>query len=774
MRYVNPKDYGYVSQFIEAPLDYMNRALQDKQENFDKQQTELTEAQKEANLKGGYQTQELARKTAEAYKSKIADLSSKLSTGNIPGGINAITSLRNDFNNNPDVQTIRYDEQARALAEKQHLDPTFAESIQNYYDPKSGYVQRKSGEAFSPEWYKLYKPTDFVADHKDFYSYLKDNLRKTGETVGYDYREDADGNPIGWFQKNSNTFVRGITEQDVAPIAGKYASNPENAASHESAIYLNQKGLKESGLGLSQEEYANQLVKNYPGYHSAVETSETEKQLTKGKATIGKKGSGDKEEATVTNRLNTIMENTAAAESKSSTLTNKDMAGMLNGTPNKDGSIQVNMTDRPTYIKVLDGNVKNKEQAEENMHLTDFIGLKAEVENTKKQAEKEARDKIGIVFGEAPNDWNPFNDVMPRTTKTADGKYYIINLGQDNIALQDVNTPPGFRPTKRMTKDEFIEFETNNGMEVQKRRDANGKPLGKLAGLEDVAKQKGFDLNDPSLLKKAAKFTDDEVATNFVVTLQGLTGDRVLRPASDKNGFMDDEGNFITHNNMSITEAEGDELFGTNFWEPDNIDKLVEKGLVKRRVVKDGTGKDAEDVTVYDIPIFNKVNDNVADLSERVNSANYQAADGSQAEWFNKSIPKLREGSLETHAILKAKLQKDKAIKEYENSNPKEYNLNYALSLRDNLQNSIKNQINQGISKEEAQQTSNKIWNHYQTVIKPMPDNTPEQRKAKAKELFDLNLLINDPKTFYKLKGIANEDVGKATPQTTGSNPLGI
>lgn len=774
MRYVNPKDYNYVSQFVQMPLEYMNKSLTEKQESYDKQLNELTEAQKEANLKGGYQTQELARKTAETYKTKISDLSKQLANGNLPGGITAITSLRNDFNTNPDVQTIRYDEQARALAEKQHLDPTFANSVQNYYDPKTGYVQRKSGEAFSPEWYKLYKPTDFVADHKDFYSYLKDNLKKTGETIGYEYKEDADGNPIGWFQKNSNTFVRGITEDDVAPIAGKYASNPENAASHESAIYLHQKGLKERGEGLTPEEYKNQLVKNYPGYHSAIETNETEKQLTRGKAAAANKKGDGSEDGEVTNRLNTIMENTAASDSKSSTLTNKDMAGMLNGTPNKDGSIQVNMTDRPTYIKVLEGNVKNKAEAEENMHLTDFIGLKAELENTKKQAAKEAEAKVGLIFGTAPND-TPFKD-FKRDVKTFDGKYYIENAGSNNILLQDVNAQPSDTPTKRMTKDEFIKYETANRLALEKRRDGKGNPLGKVAGLEDAAKNKGFDLNDPNLLKKAAKFTNDPLLSDFVIKLQGLTGDRTLRPATDKNGFMDDEGNFITHNNMTMSEDEAENMFGKDSWifGKEGYKKLEEMGLLKARKVKSGEGKDAEEETVYDIPIFNKVNDNVGDLSERVNSANYQAADGSQAEWFNKNIPSLRQGSLETHAVLKAKLQKEKAVKEYENSDPKEYNLNYALGLRESLQNSIKNQINQGISKEEAQQTSNQIWNHYQNVIKPMPDNTPEQRRAKAKELFDLNLLINDNKTFYKLKGIANNDVGKPAPQITGSNPLGI
>lgn len=776
MRYVNPKDYNYVSQFVQMPLEYMNKSLTDKQEGYDKQLNELTEAQKEANLKGGYQTQELAKKTAETYKNKISELSTQLTSGNIPGGINKITSLRNEFNNNPDVQTIRYDEQARALAEKQHLDPTFAESVQNYYDPKAGYVQRKSGETFSPEWYKLYKPTDFVADHKDFYSYLKDNLRKTGETIGYEYKEDAEGNPIGWFQKNSNTFVRGITEDDVAPIAGKYASNPENAASHESAIYLNQKKLKEQGAELTTEEYRDELLRNYPGYHSSIETTESEKQLTSGKKDgATKKSSGNgQDDLELNDRLSTIMESTAASETKSSTLTSKDMSAMYNGTPNKDGTFTANMTNRPTYLQIDKNAVNGKNDAEKNMKLTSFVTLKAKENKIKKTAEKNAKAKIGLVFSEAPNDWNPFNETLPRSTKTVDGKYYIVNLGQDNIALQDVNTPPGFRPTKRMSKDEFIAFETQNGLNVEKQRDAKGKPMGHIALLEDEAKKEGFDLSDSKMLKESEKYINDESANHFVTTIQNLAGNRALTPSANKNGFMNDNGEFITSNVLTISEDEASELFGSDYWFGDwGYKHLEDLKLIKPRKVQSGEGTNKTEETVYDIPIFNKIDDNVADLSERVNSSNYQAADGSQAEWFNKQIPNLRQKSLDTHAKLKAQLQREKASELYEGKDAKIVDADFSFEMRDVLKNYKNSMINDGKTNEEIKNNSDAVLKEIRR-IHDLPTNTKEQKVEKARQMFDIKLLLNDPKTYNSIKGLSDKDVGKQTPQSSKDNPLGI
>lgn len=785
MRYVNPKDYGYVSQFIEAPLDYMNKALQSKQESFDKQQLELSEAQKEANLKGGYQTQQLARETAEAYKAKIEKLSKNLTeNGSLPGGINAITSARNEFRNNRDVQTIKKDEEAMKLAEQQHLDPTFNKSIQNYYDPKTGYVQRKSGEEFSPEWYKLYKPTDFVKDHQDFYSYLKENLRKTGEATGYEYKEDLEGNPIGWFQKNTNTFVRGITEDDVRPLATKYAANPENAASHESAIYLNQKKLKEQGQELTPEEYIDQLVSNYPGYHSSIENTETEKQLTNGKKDNSNKSKSGSEDNTdeVTDILAETIKSAANSPTNSTVLNNKTMSGMMNGSPDGKGGFNTEMTGRETYLQPGTTRVTNKTEAEQNAKVNDYIILNANYNKVKKEAENEAASKVGLIFGEAPNDI-PFKD-FKRDVKTLDGKYYVENGGSNNILLQDVNAQPSDIVTKRMTKDEFINYETNNRLILESKRDAKGQPQGKIAMIEDIAKGKGIDLNDKKLKEASLKFNpdQDEKITSAIQAINQISGTRNLKPAAGQNGFLTDNGEFITKNIMTITEAEAEELFGSDGWFQDKgYKKLENLKLISSRKVKSQDGK--EDETVYDIPVYNKVSGDVGDLSEQVNNANYQAADGSMPQYYHSEIPKIRANSKAVHTEYVERQKRKNAPVEYE-KNYKEADLNFATSTREIINQMQTDLINQGYSKEQAQSES-QIYRNYAQQIHNLPtdagknpiDNkihtAEENRKIKALEIHDFNLRLNDPETYKRIKGIS-DDVGKQNPQTTSSNPLGI
>lgn len=138
MRYVNPKDYGYVSQFIEAPLDYMNRALQDKQKNYDTNEADSNALLEKLKVKARYQDtpflQEITNKYNERVNNLVKDANGDKGSGKFLSGL---TQLRNEIDkdlttgnlygikNNREVYDKWLEERAKQKNYQKHLDENY-------------------------------------------------------------------------------------------------------------------------------------------------------------------------------------------------------------------------------------------------------------------------------------------------------------------------------------------------------------------------------------------------------------------------------------------------------------------------------------------------------------------------------------------------------------------------------------------------------------------------------------------------------------------------
>jgi hypothetical protein len=120
MRYFQPAQSQYISDYTPLPLDTMYKVGQDLVSSDQAAADALASASKAFNITGGYRSQEAAKKLSEQYNAEASRIADELASNTIDSKTAArrINTLTNSFNTSEQKKLIDYDAAKSAQVQK--------------------------------------------------------------------------------------------------------------------------------------------------------------------------------------------------------------------------------------------------------------------------------------------------------------------------------------------------------------------------------------------------------------------------------------------------------------------------------------------------------------------------------------------------------------------------------------------------------------------------------------------------------------------------------
>lgn len=702
-----------ISVYAPAPLKYIDEAGQSLQNESDKGMLAVDELQKALNIKGGYKTQQRAKDFVAEKRPILEELSNELNqTGRINGGIGRVSSVINGLKADPEYQDIMADQTATASGapDKVITQQGFNQHVQDIIDPTTGqFKQTKKGERYDDRWYNTVKPGDRNAERQPLYKQIKPVIDKI-------YSEPV---TKSWIDENGSTHTQTLQEgvetesirkEQVRKTLNDYFQNDPSIFNTQAAIYDKALSDKQGKVWGSQEEL-DATVDAFLGQYS------TEKEIQKlgadkitrpGKGAGSGSGSGVAETG-LTSELTLVLNN--IEERGESSAVNSTVAAIQNGVDNKDGTYTKNATGSEMYLKV--GTTNN---VEKDKKLGQFIPIKVGIES--------AKSKIIDSLENLEGSESVTGKIDPRT-----GLSYNMDAAGNIHESELVNN---IYKTKRIVpKDEYIRMQP----EYQK--------YAKYA-----SETYGIDIEDKDLNSavKGKSVEDLAFLNDFNIKLSGIQGQRVFTPNAQNNITTTDDGRMVSRDNLTLSEEEAEEIFGSDGWFSDKgVKKLENYKLItkyKKEVPKDGGGKELK--TFYNIPVHN-VTDLDVRTATRSSEINRWGADKNTEDQMQSK----EQRDLNTYNRIVAKKQKEKALSSISNGTPEEINQIFA-GAETAITNSSYDQATKAVLIDALKATK----------AKPAG-------KERNEELYQINLRLTDPEKFYALYGEGDSSAGKSQGEWT-------
>ena len=342
-RYTGLAPTQYSSMATPLPFNELAAIGERKQKQYDDASGLLDASKQGLILKGGYQTQDRANQFNQKITQSLGDLSKQFVEGKIqPQQLKtSITNLATQIQADPEYQTVKKDELYKENADKLFAEKNFSNKafLNQWYDPKTGDIkQTQPGQQFSPGWYTSAAPVNFKKDHEDVYNDFKSQVKTVwGEDT--DIQQDEFGRQI--ITKNGEEITQ-FTPKMAAELLQGFAADPENFNTRESVVY---KSLlrQQQGQEYTPDDYLNDLVNNYFGYHQ----NKKELQQTK---TMGvpPKGAGSRVDKPADGVPNKYLQ---FLDPKTTTVTNDALKGLfVEG--DKKGTFKVSVSNETTPMKL--------------------------------------------------------------------------------------------------------------------------------------------------------------------------------------------------------------------------------------------------------------------------------------------------------------------------------------------------------------------------------------------------------------------------------------
>ena len=166
MRFFKPESKEYISDFVPQDINAIYKMKQNLDADAEKTETAIAVSQNAFNLKPGEMTGPLANNLNKMYQGESQKIADNYYSGNIDESTARvqIAKLTNHFNNNPEVQTVQYDNELIPVASALKANPLFVDyGISEGKDPQTGNwkpVQKSMTRAELQEAYKTYFPGD--------------------------------------------------------------------------------------------------------------------------------------------------------------------------------------------------------------------------------------------------------------------------------------------------------------------------------------------------------------------------------------------------------------------------------------------------------------------------------------------------------------------------------------------------------------------------------------------------------------------------------------
>lgn len=747
------------NQYSPTTLKYMDEAGTSLQKTTDDRTAELGALQSLFPT-GGAQTQNMAKELKDEFMPVIKDLSEELyKTGRVDGAGARMLQVKNQIVNNPKFNALKKDELMNPVALKigsdpETLDPT--QTIQEGYLPNKTWKQRTVDEiANQDSWYKTTKNSDFHKDHKaDFYDNVKASVVKTGSVVpGVIYKDDGNGNPMA-FNTYTEEAYKGILPEDVRARAADFVKNKDNWNTHGSVAFR-QARAAQGGPQYDEQSYIDDLTNGYVGYYSEDASKTTEKPFTTGKkAVAGGGGGGSKNSTGNDDRTLNIID--VAVNQGGATVNNEEQAILHNGTPNANGTFNINATGKTIYTTLV--TPKNQLETEQAIRVGKAIPLKNIINKVTADAEE-------VVFDEFLNKV-PYSSNLPGVEpkeyvdpsggswhSSSSGVYYTPKNGEKVLVSKDLNSKPSDAFKKTKVYKNLIAGYTNNNEEYKQ-------------ALAD-AKREGIDLNDPKLTQELDKYKESGLE-NLNTALTKINGQLTLMPGSEKNVFSDDEGNPVTSSDAFFRKDQIEKQIAPTdaFWSG-GWKNLLEDGIIVPHTIYgvDNNGNPTENegyLMKMVIPVKGQDWQNI--------TRNIDQATWGEGEFSNKQTQVNQPEVERKIAEIKINKQSSKFNKQF-SENPNQFITDWDKDFNDFVSNKNSARFGNAADQGYTEQQVGEINSIKVEAIEAYKNAKNADEKKAAKEiLFGLHLKITNPQAY----GLYFESLGKQEPQQTSSNPLGI
>ena len=166
MRFFKPESKEYISDFVPQDINAIYKMKQNLDADAEKTETAIALSQNAFNLKPGEMTGPLANDLNKMYQGESQKIADNYYSGNIDESTARvqIAKLTNHFNNNPEVQTVQYDNELIPVASALRANPLFGDyGISEGKDPETGNwkpVKKSMTRAELQDAYKTYFPGD--------------------------------------------------------------------------------------------------------------------------------------------------------------------------------------------------------------------------------------------------------------------------------------------------------------------------------------------------------------------------------------------------------------------------------------------------------------------------------------------------------------------------------------------------------------------------------------------------------------------------------------
>jgi len=307
MRYFQPKEYQYVSQYTPAMMELDYRKGQELLKQEDAFSKDLFDASNNYIIRnpGHLSKQEDVDKANNFFKSNLDKISTEVNSGklNAREGVNRIKQLSDFYKTDKSVQGLLMDSQATwgekgfeaqrstgklkqgvgAFGPQGRPGSVYIDESNNLHVEKADASQLK--DLVGAGAYGVEIPKNALEKYKEFYSYIKpETIAQEIERPGFSINKDGQ-NYV--YSTNKGSFTREeVTRQALRNLATPFVNaNMETNPDYEWDRRINMTDVY--GFDAAKEKEIDRVVDSFPGYYK--------KEETKDEATINPFGSTSSE-----------------------------------------------------------------------------------------------------------------------------------------------------------------------------------------------------------------------------------------------------------------------------------------------------------------------------------------------------------------------------------------------------------------------------------------------------------------------------------------------
>lgn len=270
VRFITPVETPYESQFVPMPLDFMYKALQDKQKGLDTTREQLGSA--DLKIESAPWDTSKAQKYREKFSSDITGLSTKLEQdkGNYSALAQRLKSINREYNTDPEFQRIiqhqaAYKKNVEPLLGKENSNSAYFRGMMEL-DPQTNTYKWKDGSQIALEDIKapiLDDTEKYITEN--VLNSLKPSLK---ETYGEGQFDTAPDGTTVWQSPDGTTlehidFTNLFTANAIKQFAKRMyqGTNDQDFYAKEFKLRRDEKG-ETIGRGYSTLEDLEELVGN--------------------------------------------------------------------------------------------------------------------------------------------------------------------------------------------------------------------------------------------------------------------------------------------------------------------------------------------------------------------------------------------------------------------------------------------------------------------------------------------------------------------------------